>query len=140
MAKKKEFNSIVEDSFNEGYESEPEVTSCPLDENKYTETNSPKNPTRVPSENEILLKKILSGDETIINNLLNYTERSTYYLTDLHRACIDVKAREDFTSKQDVVRSALESYFNEKVVAAAKEELIRKKVMELKKIIEKENK
>lgn len=133
MAKKKEFGNIVETSFIEGYESEPEIMTQNPQKNNPTETQAP---TYILSETEILLRKIVSGNEEVINDMLNYSERSTYYLTDLHRACIEVKSREDFVTKQEVVRAALERYFDEKTVAAAKEELIRKKIKTLKKEIE----
>lgn len=119
----------------------PEETTVKQEEKKPAETTPHKPSTKKPqSENEALLQKILAGDPETIGDITGYVERSTYYLTDLHRACIEVKAREDVTSKQDVVRSALESYFDKETVEKAKEELIRKKIKTLEKIINEENK
>ncbi len=139
MAKKKEFNNLVEESFNEGYTSEPEVTAPNPSAVHHFDAVAPNTSPQNLSENEILLNKILSEDEGVINELLNFSQRSTYYLTELHRECIEVKSREDVVTKQEVVRAALENYFDVETVEAAKRELIRKKIKALNKEIKETN-
>lgn len=140
MAKKKEFDNIVDESFEEGYQSEPEIRTAV---DAQTEVDAPQfevRDTELLSENELRLRRIRAEDPEILNELWNREERSTYYITDLHRACIEIMSHEEGIKKQQVVGDALLAYFSEEVKEAAKERVITLAVKSLEKEIEKENK
>ena len=138
MAKKKDFSHVVEESFEEGYRSEPEGTAsapekheAPVEEPVVVEAEN-------LSENELLLRKIIAGDEEALESLWGREDRSTYYLTDLHRACVDIVSHEEGIKKNDVIVSALNRFFTEDVKAAAKELVVSRAIKKLEKDIKKE--
>ena len=140
MAKMKpQFQGIVEESFTAGYKKEPEITNVPAPQCNAPEKSSPEPSLYKPSENELLLRKLRAGDEAAINEILNHTDRKTYFITDLQRECISVKSREDDVTLQEVVQEALNRYFDAKTVEEAKREIIRKKIKHLEKEIEAES-
>lgn len=138
MAKKKDFSHIVEESFEEGYRSEPEVTT--------SEPDKPEVPVEEPvvaepehmSENELLLRRINAGDEEALEGLWGREDRSTYYLTDLHRACVDIMSHEEGIKKNEVIVSALNRFFPEEVRTAAKDLVVSRAIKKLEKDIQKE--
>lgn len=138
MAKKKDFSHIVEESFEEGYRSEPEVTT--------SEPEKPEVPVEEPvvaepehlSENELLLRRINAGDEEALEGLWGREDRSTYYLTDLHRACVDIMSHEEGIKKNEVIVSALNRFFPEEVRTAAKDLVVSRAIKKLEKDIQKE--
>lgn len=138
MAKKKDFSKVVEESFEEGYRSEPEtVVSEPVQQ------EAPAvEPEVVESEplsaNELLLRRIIAGDEDELEALWAREDRSTYYLTDLHRACIDIMSHEEGIKKNEVIVSALNRFFPEEVKAAAKELVVSRAIKKLEKDIREE--
>lgn len=149
MAKKKNFDDIVEQSFNEGYTSEPEIVSEKaqpeqrrgransenerelrpeakerffkvLDKKGFDEALKSLN----PAEKEILARELKSGDEEIVVHLLGFDARSTYYLTDWHRACIDVVSHKKGIKKNEVIVAALEHYIAEEGAGEEAKELV----------------
>ncbi len=182
MAKKKTFDNIVEESFNDGYNSEPEVEvtvkeptkdeekTVPAEEtateiveetltpptDEVTETAPEQADEEAPvtegveevveepeeelTESEILLKRLTDGDEELLEELWNKKERATYYLTNIQRACIDIVAREEVLTKNDVVDAAYNSFFSDIIKEAAKEEVVRKTIKTLKRQIAEEKK
>lgn len=149
MAKKKDFENIVEESFNEGYTSEPEITPertqpeagrgrtsskserelSPeakerffkvLDKKGFDEALKSLN----PAEKGILARELKSGDEEIVAHLLGFDGRSTYYLTDWHRACIDVVSHKKGIKKNEVIVAALERYIAEEGAGEEAKELV----------------
>ena len=140
MAKKKEFDNIVEETFYEGYKSEPEYERK-NETNTETETKeSEKN--NGPSETELRLRKIIGGDEEVLNEVYigNNGEltRSTYYFTDVHRACVDIVAHKEGIKKNDVVLAAFDKYFGEKIIKEARELVVSREIKKLEKEIENE--
>lgn len=137
MAKKKEFDNVVEESFNEGYESEPGrpeeiVVDSPQVKQEAT-------PLENLSENELLLKRITDGEKETLERIWDKEDRSTYYLTDVHRACIDIMAHEEGIKKNDIVTTALNKFFTEEIKEAAKERVVTMAIKKLKREIKKEN-
>ena len=167
MAKKKNFDNIVEESFKDGYTSEPDIEVVAKEE-KVEETPAPveetvevveaaqeqpaeevteeivEEPAEEPeeelTEGEILLKRLTDGDEELLEELWNKKERATYYLTNVQRACIDIVAREEVLIKNDVVSAAYDKFFSDAIKEAAKEEVVRKTIKTLKRQIEIEKK
>ena len=145
MAKKKEFDNIVEESFNEGYQSEPDL-STPNQQEPATPSTNASEPAQTVNENEglsekeIMLRKITAGEAETLNKIWGKEDRSTYYLTDLHRACIDIMAHEEGMKKNEIVVNALNNYFTEDIKNAAKERVITMAVKKLEREIKKENK
>lgn len=143
MAKKKEFNGVVEESFNEGYNSEPTVEETnpvvPEEENPVVAEEDNIIEENL-SENEILLRKIRAGEAETLEEVLGKEDRSTYYLTDVHRACIDIMSHEEGIKKNQVVVDALNKYFSDELKTAAKERVITMAIKKLEKEIAKENK
>ena len=92
------------------------------------------------TENEILLKRIVDGDEELLEELWYGQERATYYLTGIQRACIDIMAREEVMSKNAVVNAAYENFFSDEIKEAAKEEVVRKAIKTLERKIAEEHK
>lgn len=139
MAKKKDFSNIVEESFEEGYRSEPEAVVSEPERRQEAPVEEPVTvePEHL-SENELLLKKINSGDEEALESLWGREDRSTYYLTDLHRACIDIMSHEEGIKKNEVIVSALNRFFPETVRTAAKELIVSRAIKKLEKDIQKE--
>lgn len=141
MAKKKEFVNIVEESFNEGYTSEPEMPATTnLDKQESPAVESPVPPRKVLTENEQLLRKIIAGDDATLQRLWGREGRSTYYLTDFLRACIDVKSHEDGMTKNAIVIDALTQYFNSDEKRAAKERVVSMAIKKMEAAIEEEKK
>lgn len=163
MARKKDFSNVVEESFNDGYVSEPDVDvvakaaekaeektapaeepvaevveeaveEAPVEESPIEETV--EEPEEELSENELLLKRLTDGDKELLEELWNKKERATYYLTNIQRACIDIVAREEVLTKNDVVDAAYNKFFSDAIKEAAKEEVIRKTIKTLKRAIE----
>lgn len=161
MAKKKNtFDNVVEESFKAGYESEPEITTEETKSQEQPETVIEKKELTVEEinsfiesynkvgfdkalamlsaeEQELLWENIQSGEGDIAELLYRNTERSTYYLTDLQRACIDIVSHENGTTKNQVIVDALDLYFSESVIKAAKELIITRT---LKKVLRSESK
>lgn len=140
MAKKKDFENIVEESFEEGYKSEPEIKTTVQTQSEPAEQENDNKASVVLSENELRLRKIRAGDPDTLNEIWNREDRSTYYLTDLHRACIDIMSHEEGIKKQQVVGDALLAYFSEEVKEAARERVVTMAIKNLEREIEKENK
>ena len=145
MAKKKNFDNIVDESFNEGYQSEPDNSAVsPKADEKEPVTPMERKPAppapKEMTEKEQLLSNILSGDAETLQSIWGREDRSTYYLTDLHRACIDIMAHEEGVTKNKIVVDALESFFAEKAnIPAAKERVLTLAVKKLQREIEDEN-
>lgn len=140
MAKKKDFKNIVDESFEEGYQSEPVIKTTAQTNFEAEEKQEDIKETKVLSENELRLRRIRAEDPDTLNEIWNREDRSTYYLTDLHRACIDILAHEEGIKKQQVVGEALLAYFSDEVKEAARERVITMAVKNLEREIEKENK
>lgn len=136
MAKKKEFDNIVDESFEEGYKSEPEIITN-QEKKQETKEQQSQEPEAL-SENERLLQKINAGDQETLTNIWEREDRSTYYLTDHHRACIDIMAYEEGMKKNEIVVSALNQYFSEKVKESAKERVISIAIKKLEREIKEE--
>ena len=137
MAKKKEFDNIVDESFKEGYEREPELVKTEqIPEIKQEE---PVVEERL-SEKELLLRKIIAGDEEVLREILGKEDRSTYYITDVHRACIDIMSHEEGVKKGQIVVDALNAYFSNEIKEAAKERVVTMAIKKLEREIKKENK
>ena len=159
MAKKK-FEHIVEESFNEGYQSEPEIVPAevsaqpPQTSDAEIRASSLSEKTKdeffyvlakkgfdkaiealTPTEKKTLIRNIEAGDEGILNKILGREDRSTYYLTDLHRACIDVVSHEGGIKKNDVIVTALEQFFTDEVRDTAKELIVSRTLKKLEKEI-----
>lgn len=157
MAKKKTFDNIVSESFEDGYTSEPKIV--PGEEGLKPNKNIPAEnqerdlsqeakkkffvtldkegfgeavKTLSPAEKEILAQKIEAENEEIVARIVGRKDRSTYYLTDLHRACIKIVSYEEDVHKSEVIAAALEKYFSEDVVAAAEELVIANAIEKLK--------
>ncbi len=129
MAKKKEFDNIVDESFEEGYKSEPDTSSLTR-QNPPAVENTPEE-TEPLSESELLLRKINAGDVETLQNIWEREDRSTYYLTDHHRACIDIMAYEEGVKKNEIVVTALNQFFSEKTKEAAKDRVVSMAVKKL---------
>lgn len=138
MAKKKTFDNIVDESFEEGYKSEPTAPSTPSQES-LAEPKSAIEEKEL-TENERLLQRINNGDVETLKSIWDREDRSTYYLTDHHRACIDIMAYEEGMKKNEIVVNALNQYFSEKVKSAAKERVVSMAVKRLEREIKDESK
>lgn len=138
MAKKKDFSKVVEESFEEGYRSEPEVVTPITEPQEVPVVEEPAPEPEVLTESELLLRKIIAGDEEALQSLWDREDRSTYYLTDLHRACVDVESHEEGKKKNDVITAALNQYFSDEVKEAAKELVVSRAIKKLEKEIQKE--
>ena len=138
MARKKNFDNIVDESFEEGYRSEPESSSAmpPKSAAKEPKEETPSLPKL--SEKEQLLQKIMSGDEMTLKTIWEREDRSTYYLEDLHRACIDIMAHEEGMKKNEIVVNALNQYFSSQVREAAKDRVVSMAIKKLKREIKEE--
>ena len=137
MAKKKDFDNIVEESFNEGYQSEPDRSPVPQKEEPVEKPAVTESENL--SEDELLLRQILSGDRATIGELCASTKRSTYYFTLLELACIDIMAHEEGIKKNDIITTALDRYLKEEYGAkyeelktAAQERVVTMEVKDLK--------
>ncbi len=140
MAKKKsEFDNVVEESFNEGYQSEPEVDNNQKTEPQTQEAPPSPEPTKIFSENELRLRSIVAGEAETLEEIWGKEDRSTYYLTDVHRACIDIIAHEEGIKKNDVVVAALNKYFSDAIKQAAKDRVVTIAIKKLEREIQKEN-
>lgn len=140
MAKKKsEFDNVVEESFNEGYQSEPEVDNNQKAETETKEAPPAPEPTKIFSENELRLRSIVAGEAETLEEIWGKEDRSTYYLTDVHRACIDIIAHEEGIKKNDVVVAALNKYFSDAIKQAAKDRVVTIAIKKLEREIQKEN-
>lgn len=164
MAKKKIFDNIVNESFEEGYTSEPEVVTAPVPETPVTATEQEQatpaadvieeQPTEILpepeavepqqaepeplSDNELLLQKVLAEDPEVLSSIINHPIRATYYLTDFHLACIDIMAYEDGINKSELVKDALNQYFSEETKAAARARVVSLATKKLKQKIKEE--
>ena len=140
MAKKKsEFDNVVEESFNEGYQSEPEVDNNQKAEPQTQEAPPSPESTKIFSENELRLRSIVAGEAETLEEIWGKEDRSTYYLTDVHRACIDIIAHEEGIKKNDVVVAALNKYFSDAIKQAAKDRVVTIAIKKLERKIQKEN-
>ncbi len=141
MAKKKDFENIVEESFKEGYTSEPNKAEEKNDENPQIEVQEPvsQEPENL-SENELLLRSIVAGEKETLEKIWEKEDRSTYYLTDVHRACIDIMAHNEGIKKNDIVTTALNEFFSEEIREAAKDRVVTMAIKKLEREIKKENK
>lgn len=141
MAKKKDFSNIVDESFEEGYNSEPELETpavepaaeaevvaepvvYDLNEEELKKLWEKKGKGCTSEECGIFLNMLLSGNEKARNVVVEYEERSTYYLTDVHRACIDIVSHNEGLKKNEVVVAALNAYFSEEIKSAAREHAV----------------
>ena len=140
MAKMKtEFENIVEKSFNDGFNREPEINLQQEPQTIETPEMNPENETpEMLSKNEILLKKLRMGEADAVNEVLYKESRKTYFITELQYECINIMARVDDKIIQEVVQDALNKYFenNQRIVEEARREVIRKKILRLEKEIE----
>ncbi len=162
MAKKKTFDNIVEESFKAGYESEPEIiteNTKPEEEpsianakreltaeeinsfiEDYNKIGFDKALAMLPAEEqELLLENIQTGEGAIVEQLFGNAERSTYYLTDLHRACVDIVSHQNGTTKNQVVLDALDLYFSKDVIKAAKELVISRTLKKIERALDSNN-
>lgn len=141
MAKKKDFGNIVDESFEEGYNSEPEVEVSNADiEQEETPAIEPvlpklskqelkqiwekKDKDRTAEESNAFLSLLNANDENALSVVIGYEERSTYYLTDVHRACVDILSHEEGLKKNDIIVSALNAYFSDEIKRAAEERVV----------------
>lgn len=148
MAKKKKVEDFVEsamDSFDEGYESEPEVKAetqgeqetavsepeqaeaapaeteveeVPAEETAQEETTEPEEPQE-PDYDSIVAEK----EEELLNEL----GRATHYIRAITKACIHVASNEWVMDKYEVVDKILYDEFSkdENIMKAARERVLK---------------
>ena len=150
MAKKKDFGNIVDESFEEGYKSEPgtEVEASDVDvaqeETPAVEPAVPKltkeelksiwvkkDKDRTAEESDIFLRLLAANDPNALSVVIDYEERSTYYLTDVHRACVDILSHQEGLKKNDIIVSALNAYFSDEIKRAAEELVVTRAIKKL---------
>ena len=135
MAKKKDFDNLVDESFQEGYRSEPELPSV----NKDAGANQVEGAPEVQlSEKEIFLRKILAGEPEVLRSIWENEDRYTYYLSDMLRACIEIESYKEGCTKTKVIATALERYFSDEVKVAAQKRAVELKVKKLEREIKEE--
>ncbi len=105
-----------------------------------TVTEEVEEPEEELTESEILLKRLTDGDEELLGNLLYKPERKTYYFTGLQRACIEIMAREEALTRNEVLNKMFDKFFSDAIKEAAKEEVVRVEIKILKRQIEEEKK
>ena len=79
-----------------------------------------------------MLELLLANDERALNNVLTYAERSTYYITDVHRECIDIVSGRRRIKKNDVIVAALDAYFSDEDKKEAERRAVETAVIKLK--------
>ncbi len=150
MAKKKEFDNIVDESFEEGYKSEPgaEVdvagAVAAQEEAPTVEPAMPKltreelksiwvkkDKDRTAEESDVFLRLLAANDPDALSVVIDYEERSTYYLTDVHRACVDILSHQEGLKKNDIVVAALNAYFSEEIKREAEELVVTRAIKKL---------
>lgn len=162
MAKKKDFTNIVEESFEAGYNSEPEINKGQVQPLKEQEENRAETAVQEVSlkkikevvgkkgfeealkvlsarEKEMLLRILIAGDEDIINKITSNAERSTYYITDVHRACIELISHQEGINKGQVVEDALDAWFkgfSDDLIKNAEERVITMAIKKLERSME----
>lgn len=152
MAKKKDFGNVVDESFEEGYKSEPGTgEELPVVDAGQQETpDEPKGPAlpkltmeelkriwvkkdkeRTVEESEIFFRLLQANDPDALSVVIDYEERSTYYLTDVHRACVDIMSHEEGLKKNDIVVAALNAYFSAETKRAAEELVVARAIKKM---------
>ena len=159
MAKQKNFNAsefdnIVDESFAEGYTSEPERPSAsgrgagaaPAQgrpagaEAPPTESTSRRSGGPALSENERRLRKLIAGDEEELGVLYGSEGRYTCYLSELLQACIDIYAYREGYPKTKVVGILLNQFFPEDLKAEARERIVELAIKDLERKVKDERK
>lgn len=144
MAKKKDtFDNLVDESFDEGYTSEPE-TVIETNRTAPIQSEAPANEApalqnkRPLTENEIFLRDILAKKEPALNKVWEKTIRRTVYLSDFLYACVEIESYKQNVPMTRVIETALKLYFNDAIKEEARERSVEMAIKHLREKIEQE--